>query len=158
MKSVISKVAQGLLLAAAIGMLAALVIPWAEPSAAGVPSSVTTVSPAVPAPDAGRIHAASPQAITALFLEPRTPAPAAAVPRIALQPEAKKPLDAPWLSYLGYYSDAPGAPCYLLKDTRNGHVIRVPSNGDSSEWSLLENSDKRMVIKNSSDIYIVMKR
>jgi hypothetical protein len=93
-----------------------------------------------------------------LFVKQSIPASAAAVPRTAPLPEAKKPIDAPWLSYLGFYSDAPGAPCYLLKDTRNGHVIRVPSNGDSSEWALLENSDKRMVIKNSGDIYVVMKR
>jgi hypothetical protein len=158
MKSAISKLAQALLAAAAIGLLAALAVPWTEPPVAGAPSSSTVVPSALPAPDAGRTHAVSPQAVAALFAKPRAPATAAAVPQLLPRPEERKPVDAPWLSYLGFYSDAPGAPCILLKDTRNGRVIRVPASGDSSEWSLLENSDKRMIIRNGSDIYVVVKR
>jgi len=94
----------------------------------------------------------------ALFVKRNAPAAASTVARSATAPEVKKPADAPWLSYLGFYSGAPGKSYYLLKDARTGRVIQVSQTGISNGWCLVEVSEKRLVVRNNDDVYIVNKR
>ena len=128
MKSVINRGAQAFLTAAALGLTAALFIPWAEPVPARTPLIPSTVAEANPSSDPGKPERVAPQTIVALFVGRRSSAPATqgTPSKVPIVPEIKKPIDAPWLSYLGYYRGAPGRPYYLLKDIRSGRVIQVP--------------------------------
>jgi hypothetical protein len=157
MKSAILRGAQVLLAAGAVCLLAALIIPWKEPKAA-LPQTPTSAAPeASPSIAQEKSERAAPQTIVALFVK-RAPAAPMIATRGAPAPEVKKPVDAPWLSYLGFYTGAPGKPYYLLKDTRSGRVIQLPQAGVFNGWSLVEVSDKRLVVRNADDVFIVNKR
>ena len=158
MKFVISRASQLILAAGAICLFVALIIPWAEPVPQKNPATAPVAPAARLAPDQGNPERASSQAIVALFVKKRSPAAGPAVARIPPPPEAKKPVDAPWLNYLGFYSGAPGRSYYLLKDTRSGRVIHVSQTDTTNGWTLVEVSEKRLVIGNKDDVYIVNKR
>jgi len=155
MKFSISRVAEGLLALAAALLLAALFVPWRLTERAPAPAVPQTQAPSAPAQAEAPHHHAPPDAVVSLFVKRAAPRPAAApVPA----PEAKKPVEAPWLIYVGFYTRDPGKPCYLLKDTRAGRMIKV-SEGDAIDgWSLVAAEGKRMIIRKNDDVYIVIKR
>ncbi|MGO9409229.1 MAG: hypothetical protein ACLQCB_00610 [Spirochaetia bacterium] len=148
--------AETFLAAAAVGLLAAVLIPWGDEAQKSAPEpsnaqvSVSTSNAHV------QPNPASPVVILSMFVG-RSSSRASA-PAQAPAPVAKKPVDAPWLSYLGFYSGVPGKPYYLFKDTRAGRVIKVADGVVTDGWSLVETGDKRVVVRNNDDIYIVRMR
>jgi hypothetical protein len=158
MKSAILKGAQMVLAAVAVCLLAVLITPRAEPALAKEPVTSAPAPSANLAPEHGKPDQAAPQAIVAIFVRRSSPVEGLTVAPNAHVPEVKKPVDAPWLSYIGFYSGAPGKPYYLFKDTRAGRVIQVSQTGVSNGWSLVEVSDKRLIVQYKDDVYIVNKR
>jgi len=157
MKSAILRGAQVVLAAGAVCLLAFVIFPWKAPTASKAPTAAPAAPEAIPAILQGKPEQATPQAILALFVKRASAAPLT-VARSAPEPEIKKPVDAPWLTFLGSYSGAPGKSSFLLKDARSGRVIQVSQTGVSNGWSLVEISDKRLVVRKADDIYIVKKR
>lgn len=158
MKSAILNGAQMALMAGAIFLIAMLIISWREPTAWEASPAASSAPEAIPAIPEGRPERAAPQEILALFIKSAPPAPHTVMNREP-SPEVKTPVDAPWLVYLGFYKGAPGNPSsLLLKDTRSGRVIQVSPTGSLGGWSLVEASDKRLVLRHADDVYIVNKR
>lgn len=156
MRFSIFSLAEALLAVVALALLSALIIPWGDEAQKTAPGPAYVQVSADPASAQAQSNRVPPQAIASLFVK-RSP-PRLAAPAPASAPVVRKPVEAPWLSYLGFYSGAPGKPFYLLKDTRAGRVIKVAEGSVSNGWSLVETGDKRMVVRNNDDIYIVIKR
>jgi hypothetical protein len=98
---------------------------------------------------------ASPEAVLTLFEKRNIPSAA----RSLADPEAGKPVDAPWLLFLGFYSSASGEPHFLLKDIRTGRVITIgPRSASPDRWALVAIEDTRLIIRMDSETYIVKKR
>ena len=158
MKSVILNGVQVFFSAGAVFLIAMLIIPWKEPAAGEAPPAASPVPEAIPAIPQGKPERVAPQEILALFIK-RAPTAPQTVTRREPSPEVKTPVDAPWLAYLGFYKGAPGNPSsLLLKDMRSGRVIQVSPAGAPGGWSLVEASDKRLVVRHADDVYIVNKR
>ncbi len=138
---------------AALTLLAVLLVPWREAPFEPMKGNAGAAAAAVPIPEGGKAARAAPEAVLSLFVG-RAPASQG---HAQVAPE-KKPVDAPWLSYLGYYSKAEGKPYYWFKDTRTGRVIKVSKGETSGEWALLEISGNRMVLRYNNELYAVNKR
>lgn len=157
MKSSIKRTAEAILALAAIGMLAALVVPWPQGKLTIAPGGERAQVPQAAAGDARRIESAPPDALLTLFVK-KTPVPSAPRPARAPGSVEKKPVDAPWLNYLGYSSGADGKPLHFFKDTRTGRLIKLSKGETSGGWALVEIGESRFVLKNNDDLYIVTKR
>jgi hypothetical protein len=158
MKSAILNGAQVALTAGAVFLIAMLIIPWKEPTAWEAPPAASSAPEAIPAIPQEKPERVAPQEILALFIKSAPPAPQTVMHREP-SPEVKTPVDAPWLAYLGFYKGAPGNPnSLLLKDTRSGRVMQVSPTGAPGGWSLVEASDKRLVVRHADDVYVVNKR
>jgi hypothetical protein len=138
---------------AALALLAVLLVPWSEAPLNPAEANAGTAAAADPAAEGRKAVRATPEAVLALFVG-RIPAARAR----ATVPAEEKPLDAAWLRYLGYYAAAEGKPCYWFKDTRTGRVIKVSKGQASGEWTLLEISGDRMLLKYNNELYTVNKR
>ena len=100
---------------------------------------------------------ASPAAVLSLFIG-MSPAVSPPSTAMAAAPVEKKPVDAPWLKYLGYFSGVSGRPRHLLKDARSGRVITVAEGTPTDGWSCVKAGDGRMIIRNSDEDYVVNTR
>ena len=157
MKSVAIRGAQILLAAGSIGLLAALVLPWPESTIAD-PLPASSAAPPVSPPRAqGKPERAGPQAILSLFVKSSSPSAGLPPARTAPALGIGKPVEAPWLRYIGSYSGEPRKPFYLLKDTRTARMIQVPTVGGNA-WTLVEVSANRLVVQHGDDLYVVSKR
>ncbi len=161
MKFSLPKAVEAVLALAVLGLLAALVVPWRQTPFPVRPAGPRPETPSLPAQTRLSPARAEPEAVLALFVPKgpprlaRPPSPAEVKPPPV--PE-KKPVDAPWLSYLGYTSAAQGKPTYYFKDTRSGRLIKVTPGESSGGWSLLEVKDNRMILQNKDEIFAVNKR
>ena len=157
MKSGATSAAQILLAAGSISLLAALVLPWPESTLADM-GPASFAAPAVnPPPVQGKPERATRQAIISLFVTSSagpTGVPAARTP--PAEP-ARKPVDAPWLKYIGSYSGAPRQPCYLLKDTRTARMVQIPTSGVNA-WTLVEVTANHLVVRHGDDLFVVSRR
>jgi hypothetical protein len=138
---------------AVLTLLAVLLVPWREAPLEPMKGNAGTTVSAMPAAEGRKAARAAPEAVLSLFIG-RAPA-AQARTTAAVE---KKPMDAPWLNYLGYYAVAEGKPYYWFKDTRTGRVIKVSKGQDSGEWVLLEISGDTMLLKCNNELYTVNKR
>ncbi len=144
------------MVAAALGLLTTLLIPFSDEAQKPAPGPVAAPVSKDPAGSHVAPDRVSPHVILSLFVK-KNPAKLRA-PVQASPPAARMPVEAPWLSYLGFYSGDPGRPYYLLKDTRAGRVIKIGEGDATNGWSLVEVAEKRMVVRNNDDTYVVNKR
>jgi hypothetical protein len=161
MKFSLLKTAEAVLALAALGLLAALVVPWRESPLPPRPNLPRGAAPSLPAAPALSPVRAEPDAVLALFVPPSPPRPARPQGVVEQKPPPmpeKKPVDAPWLSYLGYTSAAEGKATYYFKDTRSGRVIKVTDGESVGGWSLLGVKDNRMILQNKDDVFSVRGR
>ena len=106
-------------------------------------------------PSRVRPESVAPDVVLALFVKKNPPS----TPRPAATPEAPKPVEAPWLVFLGFYSSAEGDAYYVLKDARSGRVITIGSRGVSATgWAVIAVEGRRIIVRKDSDTYIVQKR
>ena len=154
MRSLVPRLAQVFLALAALCLGAVLIIPWRNEPRLSPPPGTRSVLPL----DAGQAghspEPASPETILSLFVKRSNSIPA----RTAPAPETRKPVDAPWLVFLGFYSGPSARPAYMLKDTRSGRVILASGDVSANGWSVIEIQEKRLVVRNGMDCYIVQKR
>jgi|SRR5208283_483720 len=155
MKKLILELVQGFLAVAAMCLLAAIIIPWKRQASPLSPPAAPAMLPADPIRVRQSPEPASPEAVLTLFVKRSVPSATRALPA----PEASKPVDAPWLVFLGFYSSAPGEPCFLLKDTRSGRVITIGlRSAPPNRWALVAIEDTRLIVRMDSETYIVKKR
>lgn len=159
MKRWIEALPEALLAAAAAGLLAMTVLPSRR--AAVGPSAPRGASEAVPAPAAASAPSApaDPDAVVALFYG--APAVIQAPPQSVgeAKPEEApvKPVEAPWLSYVGYFSGMDGKPFHYVKDSRSGRLIKV-ARDLASDWILVEDAADRIVVRHGGDVYAVARK
>ncbi len=165
MRYVTGKIAEAALGLLMVGLAVALVIPWPEERLPSVEDALLKTVPDAPREDIREGTTAAPELVARLFgWSKRPPAPVvpepveteAAPPPVVVAKEP--PVAVPWLKYVGYATDAEGSPLYYLKDTRNGKVIRVAPGSASTEWSLLEVTEERLVVRFGDDEYVVDRR
>jgi len=155
MKKSVSRLVQGFFALSALCLLAALALPWQNPSPPPAPPGSPGVRPVDLGSQRPAAERVSPDSVLSLFGKARNPAPARAV----LSPEPGTPVDAPWLLYLGFYSSTAGGPSYLLKDNRSGRLITAEQRSDSAQgWSVVSVDTKQLIVRNDSGSFIVRKR
>ncbi len=154
MKKLVSSLVQAFFALSALSLLGALVIPWRDPPPLAAARGAPALIPADP-PNADTARGSrSPEEVLSLFGKRDNPGRAPAVP-----PHPGKPVDAPWLLYLGYYDSSPDGPSYLLKDTRSGRLIAAAAQGAAAQgWSVVAVEENIIVVRNESDLFIVRKR
>ena len=155
MKPLLLRCAEGVLALGAALFLAGLLIPRTSPRLD--PPAVaadTSLRSDAPEPRAAR-QAVSTDAVISLFV-PKAQRRAASV--AAVRTLARKPVEAPWLTYLGFYAASPGEPYHLVKDTRTGRVIRVPERGATGGWSVLAEEGTMLIVGNGDEVLILRKR
>ncbi len=156
MRSSILHLVEIVLLAAILLMAAFLLAPWNEgplPGAdAGTPAAP---SAAEGAPPDSRTDVA-PELLVPLFLGKR-PSGKTEVARDMHIP-VTKPVDAPWLRYVGRSSSEDGKSFVFVKDTRSGKVIRATRGEYLNGWMLGEEDDFSLVLQNADGRYLVNKR
>lgn len=155
MKSLLLRLLQGFLVLLVLSLLVALVVPWAQetfppsPELTGnvqAPDLQSSRTPPVPL---------APEVVFGLFMKRSLPS----APRPAAIPDAPKPVEAPWLVFLGFYSSGEGDAYYVMKDTRSGRVITISARGVSAAgWSVVAVEDKRIIVHKDADTYVVYKR
>lgn len=79
---------------------------------------------------------------------PAVPAPAA----------PKGPVDASWMSFIGYVTPTNGAPYYIFKDGRSNGVIKVTEGKSMDGWSVVEVANDHIVLRYLKDLYSVVRR
>jgi hypothetical protein len=161
MKFSMQRVIEGFLGLAVLGLLAVLVIPVKEPPLASRTSSRAEERSEASA--GAPVSAARADLTTVLLLfgvNGSQSSTGAAVP-VAKKPgdtELKKPVDAPWLNYIGCFTPADGKPYHIIKDSRSGKLIKVTEGQTTNGWSIVEISANRIVIRNNTDVYSLNKR
>jgi hypothetical protein len=158
MKKAIRRLLEGSLGLALLALLAAVLLPWRSGPSRSIPPATSTAAAARlrpgPAPERPSPEPASPDSVLALFTRRVESAAATSRPPIV----ETKPLDAPWLVFLGFYSNT-GEPRYVLKDTRSGRVITVGAqNASAGGWALVAIEEKRMIVRKDSETFVVQKR
>ncbi len=144
---------EALLCLAIVGLLVVEIVPWRRPS---LPTRATRASPIASSPEDPPDHAASAapvDTVLRLFTD-RVTVPA----RAPSLPQAKAPVDAPWLKYMGFASTAEGALSWYVKDTKTGRMIRVSQGQTVGGWTVVESATDRLVLKNGEELYSVSKR
>jgi hypothetical protein len=161
MKPWIRALPEMLLVAAAACLLVLVVVPAPRTASAPERQRPSARSASAPPAAASSPLPAEPDAIVSLFYrEPprKTPAP----PGIPAEtepsaPEPVKPVEAPWLSYVGYFSGADGRPFFYVKDARSGRLIKI-ATGEASDWTLVEAAEDRIVVRNEGTVYTVPRK
>jgi hypothetical protein len=154
MRSSIQKPAEAVLALAAAALLALLIIPWGQP----VPHVAAAVTPQETSPAVGGgtnpQGLASPETISRMFVS-RVVVPAApAAPAAAPAAPAKKPVDAPWITYGGFEKTGEKY-LYIFKDGKTGRNLRLFQGETVNGWSVVEVSDTQFILKCNDDLYIV---
>ena len=143
---------EGFLGLAALALIAALVVPWKEP---GLPGSIgpnPSLSPSTTSAPASAAVAAAPDDVLTIFIgKPAVHAAPAPAP-------AKPPIAATWLRYLGRSKSPEGVTWVFLKDTRTGKLIQASAGDSSDGWTIVQDQDGTLVLKNGVDVYSVVKR
>jgi hypothetical protein len=137
-----------------LSLLVLLVVPWHQekmPSRSATPRVIQTQTPDAAGDPASVLPV---DAVLTLFADRARPAAV----RTAAAPPAKTIAEAPWLKYMGFASGADGASWWYVKDTKTGKVIRLSQGQSVAGWTIVENGDERLVIKNGDDLYSVSKR
>ncbi len=138
--------------AAALALLALLVVPWREramPAAVSADPALSSVA-AVVAPSSARTL--SPEDVLRLFTGK------APVGIASSGQQEKPPQDAPWLQYLGRSQSAEGVASVFLKDTRSGKLITAIQGSASAGWSIVQEQDGAVIVKNGDNLYSVKTR
>jgi hypothetical protein len=150
MQSVRLRIAEAALGLGIVVLLALLIAPWKQqalprpPAAGGAPSAATPAGlPASASPT-------SPESILPIFIG----RPAAS----ASAPAAKPPVDATWLQFLGHSSAPDGSVTWYVKDTRTGKIIRASKTEGADGWTMVEEKDTSLLLKNAGVLYAVVKR
>jgi len=160
MKPWIKAAPEALLAAAATGLLVLAAVP--SPREAAGPARPLGASRAQAAAKTADSPAelADPDAVVRLFYMAPPPveqAPVEPAAAAAPEPEPAKPLEAPWLSYVGHFSGMDGKPFYYVKDSRSGRLIKV-SRDDTSDWILVEDAAERIVVRHGDGLYAVPRK
>ena len=154
MKKTIRRLLEGFLGLVLLALLAAVLIPWKSEPPRPIPTAAAARLRSDLAHERPLPGPASPDAVLALFV--KRVERAAAMDRPAIV--ETKPMDAPWLVFLGFYSST-GEPRYVLKDTRSGRVIAIGSrNATAGGWALVANEEKHMIVRKDSETFVVQKR
>jgi hypothetical protein len=136
--------------AAALAVL--LAVPWETASqpriAAAASLPPTQQGDARPVPEA----AVLPEAVVRLF----TGVPAAAAP--AAPPPSPRPIDAPWLRYVGRSSAPDGTTHVYVKDTKSERVIRATRGEVLDGWMLVAEDASSLTLRHGDELYAVAKR
>jgi hypothetical protein len=158
MKKIIRKLSEAFLGLVLLSLLAAVLIPWRNEPSRSTPTATSIAAAARlrsdPAPVRPSPELASPDSVLALFVkrvQRMTPTNAPVIVET-------KPMDAPWLVFLGFYSST-GEPRYVLKDTRSGRVITIGArNASAGGWALVAIEEKHMIVRKDSETFVVQKR
>ncbi len=132
-------------------LLVLLIVPWKEqalPKPAAADTSFSTLPPAslpaAPSP-------ASPESILPIFIG-RPAAQSAPVPA------AKSPVEGTWLLYLGRSRAPDGTVTWFVKDTKTGKIIKAAKDEGADGWTMVEEKDNSLLLKNGGILYSVVKR
>jgi hypothetical protein len=139
--------------AAAAALLVLLVVPW---KAAPLPGVTGSGSSPQPQPETARQEtrtAVPPETILRLFTGARPATPAIAAP----SPDAK-PVDAPWLRYMGRSSAPDGTMHVYVKDTKSGKVIRATRGEALDGWALVSEDASGLILQHDDELYAVSKK
>jgi hypothetical protein len=139
--------------AAAAALLVLLVLPWRE---APLPHAADSGGPAPASregtpPESGSV--VPPEAILRLFTGAK---PVAAETQVG--PPVVKPVDAPWLRYMGRSSAPDGTAHVYVKDTKSGKVIMASRGMALDGWILVAEDADTLTLANGGDVYSVSKR
>jgi hypothetical protein len=158
MRLSIQKASEASLALFALLLIAALIVPWRQSNPTEAPAKTASELSPNPAGTAAEPIRATPDTLFNLFAGKAAATPSAAVPKPAAVTATKKPVDAPWLRYIGNISGAEGKSYYFFKDTRSGRSVTLSAGETINGWSLVEIADNKFILKNNEDLYTVNKR
>lgn len=142
------------MLAVLFGLLAALLIPWKQRPVV-LPEDTLSEAATLPPPETASASSSllDPPRIASLF--GWRSAPPSAVPPNS---ETAKPLEAPFLTALGYVTKDDGVRYYMFKDQRSQRVFSLSVGHGTDGWNLTSAGDDGFLLEFEGTAYIVRRK